>query len=180
MVLTERGVMMRNFFLIMFFCAVSAVGAFGSPVSDVVLDDGSVIHAEVVSLQDGKYTMRSQSMGTFQLDASRVQRISRPGQDQQVPAAGPNQLSTTMLPESLKSQVQDAQAQIMNDPEAMAMVSTLATDPEFTELTSDPEAMADLQAGDIEKLKNNPRFNKIMQNPKMQAIAAKINNNSSK
>ena len=115
---------MNKFFLVMFFGAISIVPAFCGQASEVALDDGSVIRAEVVSLQDGKYTLRSQSLGTFQLEASRVQSISKPGG-----FFGPGQVAAPMAPESLKSQAQDAQAQMINDPEAMAMVAALSADP---------------------------------------------------
>ena len=162
---------MKNLFLVIFWGALSVVPAFCGQPSDVALDDGSVIRAEVVSLQDGKYTLRSQSLGMIQLEASRVESISKPG----VPAE-PGQDGTPLAPESLKERAQDAQAQMVNDPEAMAMVAALAADPEFKELTSDPEAMAALQSGDSAKLKNNARFNALMDNPRMQAIAARLAN----
>jgi hypothetical protein len=156
--------------------AITGVCAFSSEVSDIYLDDGSVLRAEVVSLQNGVYTLRSTSMGEFSLEASRIRQIGlrQPNQNFIPGTAVQAQQQPLKTPENFQSKVASTQAMIMKDPEAMQTVMTMATDPEFQKLFDDPQAVAALKAGDMATLMKNPQFQAIMNNPKMQGFADKM------
>lgn len=144
--------------LVSFLCVTAT--AFCGEANDVILDDGSSIRAEVVSLQDGVYTMRSESIGTFTLNASRVRRIERA-------ASNPQQ-------ENFQARVNSTQRAIAQDPEAARMASAMAADPAFQELLNDPEAVAAIKANDTAALMRNPRFRALMADPKIQAMVMGI------
>jgi hypothetical protein len=109
--------MKRILIFAMLWFAVPALPAFGE-MNEIMLEDGSIIRAEIVSFENGNYTLRSESMGTFSLNASHVRRINSRGGDPApvLPLAKPS-------PDALNARVKDAQAALMNDPESMRMVT---------------------------------------------------------
>jgi hypothetical protein len=166
--------MRRMIVCALFWMAVTAVGVFSAEVSEIYLDDGSVLRAEIVSLRDGVYTLRSASMGEFTLDATRVSQVGSRQADQSAPDQSTRQPFSS--PADFQAKVASTQAAIMNDPEAMQAVMAMASDPEFKKFTEDPEAVAALKAGDTAALLKNPQFRAMMEDPKMQGIAARMVN----
>ena len=156
--------------------AITGVCAFSAEVSDIYLDDGSILRAEVISLQNGKYTLRSASMGEFTLESSRVSQIGRRQADQNLVPAAPAQVQQQSFgsPEAFQAKVASAQAAIMNDPEGMQAAMAMASDPDFRKLLEDPEAVAALKSGDMATLMKKPQFQAIMDDPKMQGLANKV------
>jgi hypothetical protein len=158
--------------------AITAGCAFSAETSDIILDDGSVIRADVVSLQDGVYTLRSSSMGDFKIDANRVSQINRHRDGQSPAAALPGQ--SDQMPfasrEEFKAKVETTQAALMNDPEAMKAAARMAAKPEFQKLLQDPEALAALKSGDTETLMKKPSFQAIMNDPEMKGMAESMMN----
>ena len=152
----------------------AAASVYGADLSDIILDDGSVVRGEVVSLQDGIYTLRSPSMGEFKLDAGRVIQIRRYLPDQILPSVPAQAGQPSFSSQTLKSQVESTQAELLNNPEAMQEAMLMASDPEFQKLMEDPEAVAALKSMDMETLLKNPKFMAIMQNPRMQGLATKL------
>jgi hypothetical protein len=160
----------------LFWFAITTACVYSAEVSEIYLDDGSILRAEVVSLQDGVYTLRSASMGKFNLDASRVSRINSRQEGQSSDPADLSQAQQQPFgsQENFKAKVDSAQAAIMKDPEAMQSAMAMASDPEFQKLLEDPEAVAALKKGDVATLMKKPQFQAIMNNPKMQGFADKM------
>jgi hypothetical protein len=154
-------------------CSVyNAAPVFSAELNDIVLEDGSIIRAEVISFQNGKYTLRSESIGVVTIDSSQVSQILRHKANQsQAPLFSSS-------PEMFQANVEKAQTMLMKDPEAMQVVASMASDPNFKELLDDPASVAALKSGDMAALLKNPRFLAIMQDPKMQDMAAKVINKS--
>jgi hypothetical protein len=172
--------MSKIVFFVLVWCLTIVVPAFSALVSDIILDDGSLLRAEIVSLQDGVYTLRSESMGEFKLDAYRVSQI-RQQRDGQIPAyTAPAQADPQFSgsSEAFKAQVESTQAALMNDPEAMKEMIILASDPAFKKLFEDPVTVAALKSGDMATLLKNPQFLAIMADPKMQGVANRLMNKS--
>jgi len=49
--------------------------AFAAEPAEINLRDGSVIRAEVISLQDGLYTLKSETLGTIVIEKSQISSI---------------------------------------------------------------------------------------------------------
>ncbi|MCX5708017.1 MAG: hypothetical protein NTY14_03430 [Candidatus Omnitrophica bacterium] len=165
---------MRRMIICVLFCsAITGARAFSAEVSDIYLDDGSFLRAEVVSLQNGKYTLRSPSMGEFTIDASRISQIEHRTVERPAVQAETAQVQQQPFgsPEAFQAKVASTQTAVMNDPEAMKAIISMASDPEFQKLFEDPEAVAALKSGDMATLMKKPGFQAIMNNPKMQAFA---------
>jgi hypothetical protein len=160
----------------LFWSTITVVCAFSAEVSDIYLDDGSFLRAEIVSLQNGKYTLRSPSLGEFSIDASRITQIERRKAEQPPVQADPAQVQQQALgsPEAFQAKVASTQAAVMSDPEAMKAIISMASDPEFQKLFDDPEAVAALKSGDMATLMKKPEFQAIMDNPKMKAFADRM------
>jgi hypothetical protein len=167
----ESRTMTKIMAAILVWCAVAAA-VYAGEASDIVMDDGSVIRAEIMALLNGNYTIHSSSIGTLTIDAARVRRISRPG-DTAVPLSGQNAHSG-QAPVSISAGVENAKEMILNDPEAMRSVTELAADPAFKALVADPQIMSALNSGDTATLMQNPKFRALTDNPKMQGVATRL------
>ncbi len=168
--------MIKKIICVLLWSGLTAASVLGAELSDIILDDGSILRGEVISFQDNIYTLRSSSMGEFKLDASRVTQI-RHYRANQIPAStAPAQAGTAFSgsSEALKAQVESTQTALMNDPETMREAMLMASDPDFQKLMEDPEALAALKSLDMNTLLKNPKFLAIMQNPRMQGIATKL------
>jgi hypothetical protein len=168
--------MKKLIFCVLLCSAISGFRAFGAEVNDIYLSDGSVLRAEVVSLQNGVYTLRSASMGEFTLDASRVSQIGnrQPGQNSLPGAPLQFQQQPSESQQAFQAKVASTQAVIMNDPEGMKAAMSMASDPDFQKLIEDPEAVAALKSGDLPTLMKKPQFRVIMDNPKMQGFISQM------
>jgi hypothetical protein len=157
--------MMRQF-LICFVAALSlvAVAARAGELREIELKDGSSITGEVVSLNNGIYTIKSDTLGTLKVEESKV-RVIRPRSLSQGPGAAQNNAS---------SDVQTLQHRMMSDQEIMGMIQSLQNDPEFKKLLEDPEVMKAVSACDVAALTANPKFMKLLGNPAVQEIQKKV------
>ncbi len=71
-------------------------------------------------------------------------------------------------------QVQELQREMLGDPGIMALIMALQDDPEMQALLSDPKVVAAVQAGDIGVLLNDPRFMKLLDNPRVREIGQRL------
>ena len=152
----ERSAMKR--IVIIFLCSFIffAANTFAGRVQEVLLDDGSTIYGEIVSLEGDQFTIKSKTLGLVKVKASRVRAIKmNPGS------------------EGKGKQFQELQKSMMNDPEIIKMIFSLQDDPEVQAILKDPKVMEAVSAGDIEALMSNPKVMKLLNNPKIQAIGRK-------
>lgn len=136
--------------------------AYAGEVQRIKLTDGSVMHAEVISMHDGIYTFKSPSLGEFKVNAKQVQSIS----SSKTPAsqAGSANINLNQL-----------QSTIMAKPGSKELIAGLQNDPDMQAVLSDPEIMKAIQSGDFAALANNPKFQKLMNNPKIKQISDSVN-----
>jgi hypothetical protein len=123
-------------------------------IRELVLKDGSVITGEVVSLNNGVYTVKSSALGTIKLEESNV-RIVR----EKASSAG---------------ETKDLQQKMLSDKEIMSLIGALQNDPEFQKLLEDPAFMKAVNDGDTAALTADPRFIRILNNPTVQEIQKKV------
>jgi hypothetical protein len=152
--------------LICFVVVLSLVAgnARAGELRDIELKDGSIITGEVVSLNNGIYTIKSGTLGTLKVEESKV-NIIRPKSPPRGPGAAQNNTS---------SDVQTLQHRMMSDQEIMGLILSLQNDPDFKKLLEDPEIMKAVSACDVATLTANPKFMKLLGNPAVQEIQKKV------
>jgi hypothetical protein len=143
--------------------------AYAGQASRVELTDGSVINADVVSLDNGTYTLDAGSLGTIKVDASKIRKIESPGE-----SAASSQNTSEGSNSDIQAEMQKYQAQVMNDPQVMGMAQELAKDPQFQEVMNDPQIMEAIKSGNIQVLMSNEKFMNLMNNSKVQDIGNSI------
>ena len=155
------------------------------------LKDGSTVKGTLISFQSGMFTIQTENLGQLQIKEEDVLSVNAAGV---VPAAaqplsaGSNPLgamagmggSGGMSP-MLQQQVNNVQGQIMANPELFSMIEQMAQDPELVQIISDPafmqQMMQAVSTNDTERLKNDPKIQKIMSNPSMQKLIEQMGTN---
>jgi hypothetical protein len=156
----------------LFAVSLAVCTAHAGEVKEVELNDGTVITGEIVSLNNGVYTIKSESLGTIKLTESKVRTIRMKG-----PTMVPGEQNASQQnPHSVdaNAQAQSLQQKMMNDKEVMGKVHALQNDPEFQKILEDPEVMRAVNSGDITALMANPRFMKLLNNRTVQEITNKV------
>ena len=150
---------MKLFILIFIFLTAFATLVNGAEIREIELTDGSVIAGEVVSLSGDVYTIRSATLGTIQIEESKVRTIRKK--------------TATGVTGDLAGQIKSFQDKMLNNPEIMAMIQSLQNDPDFQAILQDPEIMKAVQNGDIVSLLGNPKFMKLLNKQATQEIKNK-------
>jgi hypothetical protein len=148
--------------------AISICAAHAGEPAEVELVDGSVVYGEVVSLKNGIYTIKSDSMGTFVISKSKIRAIRFRSQ-------GVNKGVRENPQGTDKSiDVQGIQKSLLADQDIFKIILSLQNDPEIQKILNDPETMKAVQSGDIQSLMSNPKFMELLNNPKIKAINKKV------
>jgi hypothetical protein len=143
-----------------------AAAAWANELREIELTDGSVLSGEILSLNNGVFTIRTRTLGVITIAESKVRTI----REQPVAgeaAAGPGS-------GGLSAQARAMQGKMMSDQEIMGLILSLQDDPEFQKILADPEVMGAVSAGDITALTANPRFMQLMNNPTVKKIQRKV------
>jgi hypothetical protein len=134
-----------------------ARSAFAGGLREIELRDGSIITGDVISLSNGIYTIKSESLGTVKIEESKVNVIRQKSSSQ---GAG--------------DEARSLQNKMMNDQEVMSLIQSLQNDPEFKKILEDPDVLKAVNAGDIPALMANPKFIKLLNNSTVQEIQKKV------
>lgn len=140
----------------------------------VELKDGSVVTGEVVSLSNGRYTIRSGSLGTVQIEEAKVLAIKPIAAPAAAHPAAPAAANSEATPDTTTGLVRTLQEKMMNDKDVMGKIQALQNDPEFMKILEDPAVMKAVNAGDISTLMANPQFLKLMNNSTVRDIEQKV------
>jgi hypothetical protein len=142
--------------------------AFASPLRDFEMHDGSVLTAEILSLRDGVYTLKSPSLGTITLDAAKVRAIrSHTGTDTPSSPELPP-------PSAVNAQIQRLQQVIQGDPVLMQRITALLEDPEVQMVLADPTVMQAVQAYDLSTLLAHPKVMQLLNHPTIRDISKRL------
>ena len=131
-----------------------------APVQYIEFSDGSRVRAEVISLDEGVYTLRSEMLGEMRIPADRIKSIST--RELAGTAAAPG-LST-------QAQINSMRESLLQNPNTLAKIQSLQNDPLVKEILSDEAAMRAINSGDLETLINDPRFNALMEHSTVREI----------
>ena len=124
-----------------------------APAQDIELIDGSIVRAEVISLSNGTYTLRSDSLGDLQIPAAKIKSISASGHSR----------SDTSSAAAGAANIDSIRNSIVEDPNAMAKIETLQNDPLVKDILNDEATMRALNAGDLNTLMNDPKIKALME-----------------
>ncbi len=145
--------------------------AYAAQKNRIELIDGGIFEGEVISLREGEYTIKSTSIGTFKVEASRVRKISPVG-----PTEGFS--GKPALPADTAaggaSEVQKVQSMIAADPDMMKALPGLTGNADFQALLKDPEIMKAAKSMDLKTLMTNEKVVNAANNPAIQEISRKI------
>ena len=147
---------------------IFSTGVFAGEIREITLMDGSAIHGEIVSFNDGVYTIKSNSLGTIKIEESDIQQI-------RLKFRGANNgEDDSPLNSSISSEVQNLQTLMKNDQAIMNMIVSLQNDPDFQEIMGDTDIINALNSGNIAALISNPKFMRLLDNEKVQQIQKKL------
>ena len=145
--------------LVILALAIAAPVVNAAETREIELADGSVITGEVVSLSGGIYTVRSATLGTLRIEASKIRVIRLPG---------------SAAPSDARGQVKSLGDKMLGDSEIMDTIRALQNDPDIQKVLQDPEIMKAVQAGDFAALMSNPEFMKLLNKQSVQDIKNKL------
>lgn len=182
---------MKKIFIGMALSLTIAVSlSYAGEFCEVRLEDGTKILGEVVSLQDGIYEMKTQTMGAVEVDAGKVILIRKV--ERETPAIQPmtnsTQNNTAPEPETVDADAENAEVNpqmieggidaikqaMQSNPQAMDSIASLQNDPDFQAVLNDPEIMDAVNSNDIEALSSNPKFLRLLENSTVEDISGEL------
>ncbi len=142
----------------------------------ISLKDGSQIKGELIGIQDGVYTIKTPVIGEVHVKSSEVTGINAEGA---VPAPSAPQPMAATGSIDINTKMQEMQSQLMSNPDAMAEIQQIASDPAITQLLSDPELMRIVMSKDVNAIQNSPKAAELMNNPRIKNLIQKLQGTSS-
>ncbi len=136
---------------------------FASEEKLIRLGDGSEIRRQVISLKDGTYTIRTNSLGTIRLRSDKIMAIS---------SVAPESTSSVNQPSA--SAVESLRADMAADTTLMGGILKLQDDPAMKAVLSDPEVMRAVKALDFQALARHPKIKALMASPEMKSIQSRV------
>jgi hypothetical protein len=151
--------------------------ASGDTAREIELTDGSIIQADVVSMSQGIYRLRSDALGEIEVPEDRIKAIRSPQAETATPRidAESGQESRTPV-EALPGpapapSAEDFQQRLQQDPAAMEKILSLQNDPLVQSILDDAGTMRAIEAGDIGTLLNDPKIRALMSHPTVQELS---------
>ncbi|MBF0483807.1 MAG: hypothetical protein HQL25_03765 [Candidatus Omnitrophica bacterium] len=149
---------------IIFFVTISVPLSYAENV--IHLKDGSDIKGQVLSLTNGFYTIKTDTLGELTVKSEDVANISN--------TTLPPQQTTPALPAETSAQMDQVKNQIMADPGLMQDIQALMNDKEIMQILQDPEFSKAVMNKDIQAVQNNPKTQELMNNPNMKKMMEKV------
>lgn len=138
-------------------------GAAAAESSRFELNDGSVIVGELETVDGGTFIVNSPTLGQVRIEQDRLRSMTPLGADQT--AVGHRDASARLL---------QMQQRLVADPAIMGMITSLQDDPELRAAVADPRLMGLIMSGDLDRLRNEPGFQRLMEHPGIRAIIDRV------
>lgn len=162
------GLKIKLCFIVVSLCAASL--AFAGNVKKFVLNDGSVIQAEILSYSKGVYQLRSSAIGKFSLPEEKIQSIQFPDASGGHAGGEPSKgLSLSIDPK----QMDQMKNKIMADPQTNKLVEELQKDPTMQQILGDKDLLQAIERGDVGRLVADPKIQSLMNNKEIGKILEK-------
>ena len=137
----------------------------------ITLQDGSVVHGEVIALNNGVYRIKSEALGTIELPQSQIVSIHTGQQSTTAPISN---TAPTGSNSTSGDAFQAIQNSILSDPQMMKSIEGLVGDPQIQELAEDPAVIEAVQSGNYGALLDNPKIKALMQNSKVKRLMEQL------
>ncbi len=164
----------RSFFFTLIFCGLPFL-AHGGTVREVELIDGSIIRAEVLSMDGKTYQLRSDALGTIAVPEYRVKAVRSPEESavqwQPVPDATLNPATSSSATPARIPSSDDLHQALSQNPAAMSKIISLQNDPLMQQVLGDESTMRAVQAGDLGALMNDPKIRALMNHPTIRGLS---------
>ena len=134
----------------------------GAVAAVINLKDGSKIRGEIVSMNNGTYTVKTTSMGTIQLSDRQVESITQSESNQEAPAS--------IGGDAVKS----IQSSIVGNQSLMGSILKLQEDPAMRAVLADPEVMKAVQSMDFKTLSSHPKIKALMNSSEVKSIQQQL------
>jgi len=151
--------------------------ASGETVREIELTDGSLIRAEVVSMSQGVYRLRSDLLGEIEVPEQRIRVIRSPAAEAATPKMDGEPGVESYAPGAAFSppaptpSAAELQQRLQQDPRALEKILSLQNDPLVQSILGDAGTMRALEAGDIGTLLNDPKIRALMSHPTVQELS---------
>ncbi len=162
--------------LLAMFC--SSLSAYGETLRELELTDGSTIRAEIVSMSNGVYRVRSEALGEIEIPEHRIKAIrsseeeptakTRMETEPEETFTSPTETTPAPAPST-----EDLQQVFQQDPAAMEKILSLQGDPLVQSILDDADTMRAIEAGDIGTLLNDPKIRALMSHPTVRDLSGK-------
>jgi hypothetical protein len=162
--MNKKEMHLKRTVIFFIFFLVSSITAYCGQISRIELVDGSAINGEITSYKDGIYVVDTANFGEVKVAADKVSKIES--------ANSPEQTNNFVQP-----QIDAYKSKIMSNPENVAVITSLASDPQIQEVVKDTQIQDDVRTGNIQALIKNEKFMDIVNNSKMQEAVKKIKQN---
>lgn len=156
---------MKKFIISTLLFAGFAGALYAAEKNRIELSDGSVLEGNIVSFENGVYTLQSDTLGMLRVDQAKVEKIESIGASSAMPA-------TPGL--DVKGQMENIKTSITENPQIMNMVAGLLSDPQFKEVLNDPKTMQEVNSQDFQALSSNQKFLALMDNSNLDQIKKKL------
>lgn len=164
----------RSFFFTLIFCGLPFL-AHGGTVREVELIDGSIIRAEVLSMDGKTYQLRSDALGTIEVPEYRVKAVRSPGESavqwQPVPDSTLAPATSSSATPARSPSSDNLQRALSQNPAAMNKIISLQNDPLMRQVLGDEGTMRAVQAGDLGALMNDPKIRALMNHPTIRELS---------
>ncbi len=148
--------------------SVLGVADAGAGESRIELRDGSVLSGELVGVGDGRYRVRTPVMGEIELKDSDVLAIRPMAADAATASAPPAGGADH------SGDIADIQHRLVAQPGVMDSITALQNDPELQAALADPKFVGLVMSGNLEALRSDPRFLRLMEHPAIQGIIGRM------
>ena len=165
---------LRIFLFALVFCGLPFF-AYSGTLREVELIDGSIIRAEVLSMDGKMYRLHSDALGTIELPDYQVKAIRSPGESLVRPLTATESAfnpsaSPLMAPAPIPS-ADDLQQALSQNPAAMNKIISLQNDQLMQQILRDENTMRAVQAGDLGVLINDPKVRALMNHPTVRELS---------
>ncbi|MFT5700208.1 MAG: hypothetical protein ACI8ZB_003079 [Desulforhopalus sp.] len=146
-------------FVILMLCVISPLVTYAGEVREIVLNDNSVIVGELVSVNNGIYTIKTTSLGILEVAEERVMNIGN--------------RSGSIAGKSVDADLQEMGAikqKMIGDSSIMQTILGLEDDSDFQDILQDESIMKAINSGDYGALLTNPKLIKLMEKSSVQEI----------